>query len=151
MTLDPSSTLVALPSAEERPYFYIGIYGAIALSGGLVSIFAAMTQYAGALKASRSMFKLLLRNIVRATIRWYDVTPQGRILNRFSRVWSALDRRRFAIGLTRWDLRTLKLSTRRLVKRCRLFADLWPLWCSRCLRSCESLVTPVMNVALRCS
>ena len=100
VTLDPSSTLVALPSAEERPYFYIGIYGAIALSGGLVSIFAAMTQYAGALKASRSMFELLLRNIVRATIRWYDVTPQGRILNRFSRVWSILYRRRFSIGLT---------------------------------------------------
>lgn len=72
--------------AQAHPYYYLDIYAAIALSGGLFSILAAVAQYTGALRASRSLFELLLGRVVHATMRWYDVTPQGRILNRFSKV-----------------------------------------------------------------
>lgn len=82
----PASSTQALPSAQAQPYFYLGIYAAIALSGGLISICAAVVQYTGALRASKSLFELLLRNVVHATMRWYDITPQGRIVNRFSKV-----------------------------------------------------------------
>ena len=65
------------PHAQEHPFFYIGIYAAITLGGALVNIIAAATQYTGALRASRVLFKQLLVTVVRATMRWHDVTTQG--------------------------------------------------------------------------
>ncbi|KAJ8487830.1 hypothetical protein ONZ51_g3940 [Trametes cubensis] len=86
-----SSTRVTLPPVREHPFLYIGIYAAIALCSGLVNIIAIITQYTGALRASRILFERLLRTVVRATMRWYDVTPQGRLLNRFSKDIEIID------------------------------------------------------------
>ena len=80
-----------LPSAHENPYFYIGIYAAISLSTGIVNITGVITQYTGALRASRILFDKLLRTVVRATMRWHDTTPQGRMLNRFSKDVETVD------------------------------------------------------------
>lgn len=65
------------PRAQERPFFYIGVYAAITLGAATVNIIAAAAQYTGALRASRVLFKRLLVTVVRATMRWHDVTPQG--------------------------------------------------------------------------
>jgi len=48
-------------------------------------------QYTGALRASRVLFKQLLVSVVRATMRWHDTTPQGRMLNRFSKDIETVD------------------------------------------------------------
>ncbi|KAI0357033.1 multidrug resistance-associated ABC transporter [Trametes cingulata] len=82
---------INFPPAQEHPYFYIGIYAAIALSTGIVNIAGVITQYTGALRASRILFEKLLRTVVRATMRWHDVTPQGRMLNRFSKDVETVD------------------------------------------------------------
>lgn len=66
------------PAAEEHPYFYVGIYAAISLSVAVVNVAGAITQFTGALRASRKLFNQLLVGVVRATMRWHDVTPQGR-------------------------------------------------------------------------
>ncbi|KAK7677231.1 hypothetical protein QCA50_019825 [Cerrena zonata] len=79
------------PRAQEHPFFYIGVYAAITLGAALVNIIAAATQYTGALRASRVLFKRLLVTVVRATMRWHDVTPQGRMLNRFSKDVETVD------------------------------------------------------------
>ncbi|KAI0657563.1 multidrug resistance-associated ABC transporter [Cubamyces menziesii] len=84
-------TGITLPAVQEHPYFYIGIYSAIALIGGLVNTADIITQFVGALRASRVLFDKLLKTVVRATMRWYDVTPQGRILNRFSKDIETID------------------------------------------------------------
>jgi ABC-type multidrug transport system fused ATPase/permease subunit len=76
----------SLPSAREHPLFYVGVYAAIGLSTALVSVLSTATQYTGALRASRILFKRLLASVVRATMRWHDTTPAGRMLNRFSKV-----------------------------------------------------------------
>lgn len=81
-----SASTFTLPSAEENPFFYIGIYALISLSTAFVNIGGVITQYTGALRASRILFDRLLKTVVRATMRWHDVTPQGRMLNRFSKV-----------------------------------------------------------------
>ncbi|KAH9943429.1 multidrug resistance-associated ABC transporter [Epithele typhae] len=94
MANTPTISLTAtthLPSAQEHPYFYIGIYAAIALSAGIVNITGVITQYTGALRASRILFEKLLNTVVRATMRWHDVTPQGRMLNRFSKDVETVD------------------------------------------------------------
>ncbi|KAI0696160.1 multidrug resistance-associated ABC transporter [Cytidiella melzeri] len=79
------------PSAQEHPYFYIGIYASITLAVAVLNVLGAVIQYTGALRASRKLFKQLLVAVVRATMRWHDVTPQGRMLNRFSKDVETVD------------------------------------------------------------
>ena len=83
-TLDPSSSGYSVtafagnwPSAQDHPFFYIGIYALITFGGAFANILAAIAQYTGALRASRILFKRLLVAVVRATMRWHDITPQG--------------------------------------------------------------------------
>ncbi|KAJ7212815.1 multidrug resistance-associated ABC transporter [Mycena haematopus] len=71
------------PSAIEHPLFYVGIYAAIGLTTAFVSLCSVAAQYTGALRASRLLFKQLLVSVVRATFRFHDTTPLGRMLNRF--------------------------------------------------------------------
>lgn len=66
-----------LPDANEEPLFYVGVYGAIGLATALITIMSMVVQFTGALRASRLIFKKLLEGVVRATMRWHDVTPQG--------------------------------------------------------------------------
>jgi ABC-type multidrug transport system fused ATPase/permease subunit len=75
-----------LPDVYEHPLFYVGVYALIGFTGATISILATATQYTGALKASRSIFRQLLTGVVRATMRWHDITPAGRMLNRFGKV-----------------------------------------------------------------
>ena len=86
-----TSLKTTFPPAQEHPYFYVGIYAAIALSTGIINICGVITQYTGALRASRILFERLLRTVVYATMRWHDVTPQGRMLNRFSKDVETVD------------------------------------------------------------
>ncbi|KAI5116711.1 hypothetical protein M0805_003223 [Coniferiporia weirii] len=80
-----------LPPVHEKPLFYVGIYALIGFSTVLISITSVVTQYTGALRASRLLFKQLLVAVVRATMRWHDVTPAGRMLNRFSKDIETVD------------------------------------------------------------
>ncbi len=83
--LYPSPTARAMasnwPRAQDHPFFYIGIYAAISLGAPFVSITGVITQYTGALRASRILFRRLLVGVVRATMRWHDVTPQGKVID----------------------------------------------------------------------
>jgi len=80
-----------LPSVYEHPLFYVGIYAAIGLSIVFINVLSAGVQYIGALRASRILFSKLLGTTVRATMRWHDKTPQGRMLNRFSKDIETVD------------------------------------------------------------
>ena len=77
-----------LPPADKHPMFYVAVFAAIGISGGLILLLTLIVQYVAALKASKKMFKQLLDTVVHATMRWFDTTPQGRLLNRFSKVRS---------------------------------------------------------------
>ncbi|KAF7979924.1 hypothetical protein HWV62_40336 [Athelia sp. TMB] len=88
---DVSTTDFNLPRAQDHPLFYVGIYTAIGLAAAATSILSTIVQYTGALRASRLLFKGLLLAVVRATMRWHDVTPQGRMLNRFGKDIMTID------------------------------------------------------------
>ena len=60
-----------LPRAQDQPLFYVGIYALIGLAVATASILSTVTQYTGALQASRILFKRLLLSVVRATMRWH--------------------------------------------------------------------------------
>ncbi|KAJ6491631.1 hypothetical protein C8R47DRAFT_1214434 [Mycena vitilis] len=93
--LHPSTTgflpHIEFPSAVERPLFYVGVYAAIGLITALVSVSSSLAQLTGALWASRTLFKALLETVVRATFRFHDTTPQGRMLNRFGKDIETID------------------------------------------------------------
>jgi len=68
-----------------RRNFYLTFYGVL---GGLQSLFiflAIMVMTFGTIKASRQLHNNLLKNILRAPMSFFDTTPTGRIVNRFSR------------------------------------------------------------------
>ncbi|KAJ7459957.1 hypothetical protein FB451DRAFT_1272196 [Mycena latifolia] len=73
------------PSAVQRPLFYAGIYAAIGFFGVAVNLFSVGWEHYGALTASRRLYRRLLESVVRATFRFHDITPLGRMLNRFGR------------------------------------------------------------------
>ncbi|ORZ04563.1 ABC transporter type 1, transmembrane domain-containing protein [Lobosporangium transversale] len=71
--------------------FYLGVYILLSI---LTLVFAALTNYYtifGGLAASRSLHQQLLHKIVRAKVRFFDTTPIGRIVNRFSSDISTID------------------------------------------------------------
>ncbi|KAF8222623.1 hypothetical protein L208DRAFT_1413119 [Tricholoma matsutake] len=82
---------ISWPDAMKHPLFYIGIYALIGLFNVLVGIFAAIAQYTGGYRASRVLFRQLLMTVVRATFRFHDTTPHGRILNRFGKDIETID------------------------------------------------------------
>ncbi|KAI8604697.1 ABC transporter type 1, transmembrane domain-containing protein [Dissophora ornata] len=71
--------------------FYLGVYVLLSI---FTLIFAALTNYYtifGGLAASRSLHQQLLRKVIRAKVRFFDTTPIGRIVNRFSSDISTID------------------------------------------------------------
>ncbi|KAF9533294.1 hypothetical protein CPB83DRAFT_880389 [Crepidotus variabilis] len=80
------------PKAFEHPLFYVSVYAAIALGSALISVLAAIIQYTGALRASKILFRQLLIAVVRATFRFHDITPQGRMMNRFGKDIEVIDK-----------------------------------------------------------
>ncbi|KAH7904349.1 ABC transporter type 1, transmembrane domain-containing protein [Hygrophoropsis aurantiaca] len=87
----PVGSLAILPNVYEHPLFYVGVYGCIMYADVLISLAATLVQFTGALRASRLLFRSLLEGVVRATMRWHDVTPQGRMLNRFGKDIETID------------------------------------------------------------
>jgi len=90
-SFDAPLSQMSLPSAKEHPLFFIGIYSALGLGSAFIGVLTAIAQYTGALRASRVLFRQLLVSVVRATMRWHDTTPQGRMLNRFSKDIETVD------------------------------------------------------------
>lgn len=64
---------------------YLGVYGA--LGGGMsITLFIGSIIFGlGALTASRTLHNLLLNTIFRLPMSFFDTTPLGRIMNRFSK------------------------------------------------------------------
>ncbi|KAJ2929604.1 hypothetical protein H1R20_g7490, partial [Candolleomyces eurysporus] len=79
------------PDASLHPFFYVGIYGGIGIAIALANVLSVTAQYTAALRASRVLFQKLLVSVVRATFRFHDTTPQGRMLNRFGKDIETID------------------------------------------------------------
>ncbi|KAJ3130715.1 hypothetical protein HK100_007633 [Physocladia obscura] len=71
--------------------FYIGIYGLFGFSKVLVSIVLNLINVFGAIRASQSLHHSLLKSVLGAPLRFFETTPLGRILNRFSKDISTVD------------------------------------------------------------
>lgn len=72
--------------------YYLLVYGALSLASVLLSFSSnGIGQYAGA-RARQVLHESMLRNILRCPVRFFECTPIGRIINRFSTDMSVIDK-----------------------------------------------------------
>ncbi|PPQ63821.1 hypothetical protein CVT24_009771 [Panaeolus cyanescens] len=80
----PSMPWDDLPSPNVDVTPWLKIYLSLTLAGAIATLAALGLGYYSSLQASRTMFLSLLKRLTRAPARFFDVTPIGRILNRFT-------------------------------------------------------------------
>ncbi|KAI7834991.1 P-loop containing nucleoside triphosphate hydrolase protein [Kickxella alabastrina] len=71
--------------------YFIGVYVAIALASVFLILGRSLLQFWGSLKASRTLHESLLHTVLRAPVRFFDTTPVGRLINRFSKDMETID------------------------------------------------------------
>ncbi|CAN2387511.1 ATP-binding cassette [Pristimantis euphronides] len=64
--------------------FYLSVYGGIAAANSIFTALRALLFAFGAIRAATVIHKRLLQRVLRATVTFFDSTPVGRIINRFS-------------------------------------------------------------------
>ncbi|NXT68523.1 MRP7 protein, partial [Chaetops frenatus] len=74
----------APPNGSVDVNFYLIVYGSIAGANSLFTITRAFLFAYGALRAAAVIHNRLLQRVLKATVTFFDTTPTGRILNRFS-------------------------------------------------------------------
>lgn len=80
--------------AEAKgPVYYIVIYGAITLTGVLISTYRYFVLYNGSIHASTVLYQQLLEAVLFANIRFHDTVSRGRLLNRFGKDFEGIDSR----------------------------------------------------------
>uniref|UniRef100_A0A096MFK9 ATP-binding cassette sub-family C member 10 n=1 Tax=Poecilia formosa TaxID=48698 RepID=A0A096MFK9_POEFO len=80
----PSVEVVVSSNATSDVSFYLTIYGSIAASNTVFTALRAFLFAYGVICAAHAIHNRLLDRVLQATVTFFDVTPLGRILNRFS-------------------------------------------------------------------
>ncbi|XP_066474476.1 ATP-binding cassette sub-family C member 10 [Tiliqua scincoides] len=80
-----SPVLATIPSnGTSDVNFYLTVYGCIAGANSIFTILRAFLFAFGTIQAATIIHNRLLRRVMKATMTFFDTTPAGRILNRFS-------------------------------------------------------------------
>ncbi|KAJ3833131.1 P-loop containing nucleoside triphosphate hydrolase protein [Lentinula raphanica] len=79
------------PSPDENVKPWLMVYFYISMAGAFCVLFYIALGYYASLQASRKLFLELLNTLLRASSRWLDTTPIGRILNRFTTDINTID------------------------------------------------------------
>ena len=87
----PSYPWTGLPSPDTDVNPWLMIYLYISAAGVFSVLFYISLGYYASLQASRSLFIALLQRLTRAPARFFDITPIGRILNRFTTDINTID------------------------------------------------------------
>lgn len=78
-------------SAIHSTMYYLVVYSLIGLLYSVFGSIRVILVFFGGLGVSNRMFKILLNKILRAQVRFFDSTPIGRIMNRFSKDIEGID------------------------------------------------------------
>ncbi|XP_066298154.1 ATP-binding cassette sub-family C member 9-like isoform X3 [Branchiostoma lanceolatum] len=79
------------PLTEEEWHYYIYGYVGLSLSGIFLACLASIIIVLTGVQAGKNLHKKMLRRIILAPMRWFDTTPYGRILSRFSSDTATID------------------------------------------------------------
>jgi ABC-type multidrug transport system fused ATPase/permease subunit len=79
-----NATMSGIPHTSTETYYFVGIYAVFGMVGVLGLTIRSLALAYHRLGASRKLNNDLTRSILRAPVAFFDVTPTGRILNRFA-------------------------------------------------------------------
>ena len=77
------------PTAERD--MYLGVYGGLGIAQALSAVIGSLFLYLSTLQGSKRLHNNMLTNILKSPMSFFDTTPQGRIINRFSKDVDVLD------------------------------------------------------------
>lgn len=83
-TLAPSGSNVNIP-------YYLIVLAAIGVAGAIAAFVRDVWLFWGSLQASRVLHRALINSVTRARFKFFDVTPLGQLMNRFSKDLEAVD------------------------------------------------------------
>jgi ABC-type multidrug transport system fused ATPase/permease subunit len=81
-TSDASEDPVA---TDANTSMYLGVYAGLGIANAVFTMIASFVLAAGAITASRTLHQDMLQTIMRCPMSFFDTTPLGRVLNRFSK------------------------------------------------------------------
>lgn len=87
----PNGSLTTATEPNHSNAYYLSIYLGIGVFQALCSSSKAIINFVAGIRASRKIFNLLLKNVLYAKLRFFDSTPIGRIMNRFSKDIESID------------------------------------------------------------
>ncbi|XP_072319130.1 ATP-binding cassette sub-family C member 10 [Eucyclogobius newberryi] len=82
--VSPLLSLQSLNNLSSDVKFYLTVYGGIAVANTVFTALRAFLFAYGAIRAATTVHSRLLDRVLKATVSFFDTTPLGRILNRFS-------------------------------------------------------------------
>ncbi|KAK5166122.1 Transporter of the ATP-binding cassette (ABC) [Saxophila tyrrhenica] len=71
--------------------YYLGVYAVLGIGYMFICLFREGMCFAGSLTASKRIHRQLMESITHAKFRFFDSTPLGQIMNRFSKDVEAID------------------------------------------------------------
>ncbi|GKU02109.1 atpase [Fusarium langsethiae] len=71
--------------------YYLTVLAAIGIAGALAALFRDLWVFLGSLTASEHLHNRLIASVTRAKFKFFDVTPLGQLMNRFSKDLEAVD------------------------------------------------------------
>ncbi|KUJ20045.1 uncharacterized protein LY89DRAFT_641526 [Mollisia scopiformis] len=89
---DPNKTsLLAKFAPNVDVGYYLTVYALIGMACMLVALFRDLWLFFGSLTASWRIHQRLMESVTRAKFNFFDVTPLGQLMNRFSKDLEAVD------------------------------------------------------------
>uniref|UniRef100_A0A7S4JUQ1 Uncharacterized protein n=1 Tax=Paramoeba aestuarina TaxID=180227 RepID=A0A7S4JUQ1_9EUKA len=79
------TAVTADETAPDRSGYYLGIYSALSIVSSLGVLVRAVALLYGSLASSKNLHVGMLDNVCHAPMSFFDTTPLGRIVNRFSK------------------------------------------------------------------
>ena len=93
LSSEPRSVINTMATSDEKvnAWYYLVVYAFLALFYIFVSAVREGYVFWGSLRASAELHKRLLNSITRAKLQFFDTTPLGQLMNRFSKDIEAID------------------------------------------------------------
>ncbi|PKS07256.1 hypothetical protein jhhlp_005858, partial [Lomentospora prolificans] len=86
-----SVTLLSVVAPEVNAVYYISVLALIGIAGAAAAFIRDIWLFYGSLTASRKIHTDLMQSVSKAKFKFFDVTPLGQIMNRFSKDLEAVD------------------------------------------------------------
>jgi ABC-type multidrug transport system fused ATPase/permease subunit len=87
----PRMSISSTNDEEVDADYYLGVYAALGLGFMFITLLREGVLFGGSLTASRKVHERLMQSVAHAKFRFFDSTPLGQIMNRFSKDIEAID------------------------------------------------------------